>query len=111
MGRWAQARRRGGGGRPSGAIGPPPAPTLAIVNGFLLQTAGGGNDAGAAIWLRFSEEEGGPYFDWGEAVWAAVYDWGLIEELSVGWCEAVEVGNGVAYAGRSDPSNRVEINP
>lgn len=101
MGRWAQAKRRGGRGGLGPSLPAPPAPTLSEDAGDLIQTAGGDDDTGGTIYLEEALAEGGPYTPRGSHAWASPWAWGTAAEFTGSWLRGYEVGNGVAYAGQS----------
>ncbi len=102
MGRWAQAKRRGAAGPKTPPLVPPPVPSLSIIDGYLRQTAAGGDDTGGKVHLFRAAGEGGPFLSYGVADWALVYPWGQEETLSGWWYTASEEGNNTVYAGLSE---------
>lgn len=107
MGRWAQARRRGGAARVSGPAGPPPAPLLTWEGENLVQTATGENDLGGMVRLWVGSNPGGPYTEELSNAWGPTRNWGDRGSLPMGYLVATEEGNGSAYVGASAYSNEV----
>lgn len=108
MGRWAQARRRGGSGHPPTTAGPPPAPVLRIQVTSLIQDAQGGSDVGGICRLYGSDNDTGPWTEVGFASWLLHQDWGNPLGYGGAWLAAREEGNGHDYVGLSDLSNVIE---
>lgn len=105
MGRYAQARRRGGVGGAGGGLLPPPAPVLVNIAGHVSQRATGLDDTGGRMQLQ--QREGGTE-EWAEAgdePWAHEFDWGVVGLFEDNELRAREVGNGVDYLGNSEWSD------
>jgi hypothetical protein len=112
MGRWAQAKRRGGHAAQPSAPTAPPAPLLSIVGPNLVQTAQGAADPGGTVELWMSETEVGGYGQIsGPNPWAAVYSWGPWAGYPEGFYYVKETGNGTVYVGTSLPSNILQQTP
>ena len=105
MGKWAQSRKRGGGGPPKILLEAPPAPTLYAEDTNLYQGALGGDDTGGHIRLQTSNDglTGWAAFDAGP--WTAIRYWGDTGNLPAVFFRCLEDGNGSYYAGTSPPSN------
>lgn len=109
MGRYAQARRRGGVAGAAPALTPPPAPGIGIVGGDVIQTALGGDDTGGLVKLYTSGDGEEPWTFYTQAAWEAVHNWGSELLLPPGWVRVTEAGNGSAYDGESLPSTAIEV--
>jgi len=104
MGRWAQAQRRGGSGPGVPSLGPPPAPALTRDgdNGRIVPA--NVIDGGGQFRCYFSNDSV-------NYALVATEDYHPLERIvfdlllnGTGWYYATEVGNNVAYAGESAPS-------
>jgi hypothetical protein len=109
MGRWAQARRRGKANNVMPGVGPPPAPMLAIDGSDLVQTANGAADTGGLCRLYYRVSPASVRALVQEAPWVAVQVYADGAEGPVGFYNATEVGNGLAYSGESPESNQVHV--
>jgi len=108
MGKWSTYRKRGSAGR-APALGPPPAPTLRVTGGVVLQDATGLDDAGGLVRLEQSEDGISEWETWGSQPWDNPTEWGQQEEWEGSFVRAFETGNGIVYAGESAPSNILEL--
>lgn len=109
MGRYAQAKRRGGRPGPRSALGPPPAPTLLFEGDQLTQRATGADDAGGQIELWYSADGEVPYEIQNTLPWHTPHGWGTSQTLLPGFYLARELGGGHNYAGRSTASPAIEV--
>ena len=107
MGRWAQARRRGGKPVAGGGPSPPPAPFLQWEVGDLIVTATGGDDTGGLLRLYQADLIEGPYYPFDARAWAGSERWDAGSFEPRFWYVATEEGNGVNYAGESPQSGPV----
>lgn len=110
MGKWSQYRRRGKPQNQSAAgPGAPPAPTLSVSDGHVLQTANGGTDTGATCTLYTSTDGGITFLFFDSEDWAHLYDWGPASNFTGIFVYATETGNGTTYIGESTPSNVLSL--
>lgn len=109
MGRWAQAKRRGGRLRVIGAPTAPPAPLLQIIANDVVQTATGDDDTGGGLELEVSPDGVTEWESWDVGVWTAAQTWGTVAAMQGFWYRGREYGNGVAYVGTSDWSAVLEV--
>lgn len=109
MGRWAQARRRASLLPTQPALGPPPAPVLAVVGSDVVQTAQGADDLDGSVRLEYSEGEEIPFQEWDNHQWNRVHNWGPAENFGGYRLRAIQVGGGSAYVGESEPSNILDF--
>jgi len=102
MGKWAQQKKRGS----SSDIGlsPPPAPFLHDTAGDLIQDATGVADAGGIIEISEGDTEEGPWVLCASHAWDPSYNWGAVADFEGPYLSAVEIGNGIVYAGTSQRS-------
>lgn len=109
MGRWAQARKRGGCADGGLHLPLPPAPTLTLAGTVGTQTANGDDDTGGQVRLYSSTTGSAPWVEVDTDAWADPYDWGDLQLPATMWYRATEIGNNVAYAGESPPSEAVQV--
>lgn len=102
MGRYAQARRRGGIGGAGGGLLPPPTPLLLNIAGHVTQRATGLDDTGGRMELQQREPPETEWTDAGDEPWAHEFDWGLDDLFPDRELRAREVGNGADYLGNSE---------
>lgn len=101
MGRWAQAKRRGGKPGVVQGPGPPLTPEAEVSGGHLWQNATGGDDTGGTVRLMRAATENGGYSQHATSAWAAAKDWGTTASLAGFWYRCQEIGNGTSYGGQS----------
>ena len=104
MGRWAQSRKRGGGGAPDAQLSPPPQPQLAEVVGEIIQASKGLDDTGGSLTLQQSVDEGLNWTDLETTEWEFSQNWGPADFYAPTWLRCTETGNGTTYAATSAPS-------
>lgn len=104
MGRWAQAKRRGGRGRTAAALSPPPAPSLFVDDVDIIIEPTGADDFGGAFRLETSATGSEPWSEHETLAWDPHVSPGTVAEFAGLHLRVIEVGNGVAYNGESPPS-------
>lgn len=104
MGRWAQAKRRGGGVSAGGVLGAPLAPRLFEDGGSLWTESYSPDNTGGFLRLEWRPDEETAFEMWGSAPWAAFNEWASTDTLDPGDYRAIEIGNGSTYVGESAPS-------
>lgn len=105
MGRYAQARRRGGTPPTGPGIPAPPAPVLSVDDGSVHQHAQGLNDDGGRVVIYATDPGDINWLEFGNEVWVSNQDWGVVGLFEDLILRAKEVGNGVDYVGDSEWSN------
>jgi hypothetical protein len=111
MGRWATVRRRSSSAVSAAPLGPPPAPSLDVVENFLIQTNSGLPNNGGTITLYTSPDGLAPWTVEYSVAWELVRDWGPIAGLPELFLAADSIGNGIAYSGPSEKSNVYDNTP
>jgi hypothetical protein len=105
MGRWATVRRRSSSSVSASALGPPPAPSLAEVGGFLIQTNSGVNNSDGLCTLYQSPNGIDEWAFVEDFPWQLVFDWGEVGILPEEFLAVTSTGNGIVYVGESARSN------
>ncbi len=104
MGRWAQGKRRGGGGTLVPTVGPPPQPLLYVQDLEVVAESTSTTDVLGYIDLELSADGNPPWNVEVSSGWARTVSFGLADQWEGLHARAVERGNGVDYAGPSAPS-------
>jgi hypothetical protein len=86
-------------------LGPPPAPSLDAVGGFLIQTNSGVNNAAGLCSLYHSPDGLDPWTLAVDFPWQLVFDWGDLATLPEEFLAVTSTGNDIAYVGESARSN------
>lgn len=109
MGKYATYRKRGTSSPAAVPLLPPPPPDLHVDGDDLISVAQGTDDTSGFSRLYRSDVEEGPFSLEAEVAWAAALNWGTTEDLAPGYFRTTELGNGIAYAGQSEPSAIVQL--
>ena len=105
MGKWAQYRKRGGGGPLPSVLGPPPAPVLVFADPALQIFAQGFDDTAGLYYIQLRVGLGGAWTTIDELQWYAFLELGSYSEGGTSYYRIQERGNHIAYEGLSAPSN------
>lgn len=110
MGRWAQAKRRGGRPSPPRGLSQSPPPNAVISGASLQITPTGDDDSGGEFRIYHAASAGGPWsYDYDSALWDVVFLQPLAAYQSGEWLSVREWGNGFTYAGLSARSQIVQV--
>lgn len=109
MGRWSQARRRGGRSSLGAGLGPPPPPLLTVEANYLTVTPQGDPDPGGTLLVYYSEDDLPPPNAWASHSYENPWPVCNFNELDPGYYWAQETGGGTAYSGSSDLSEPLQF--
>jgi hypothetical protein len=99
MGRYSQARRRGGGSLAAAVLPAPPAPGLSAHYEEVWQYTAAAPNEGGTVQLWQSADGVGGWIMYGSAAWETEKLWGSVAEFTGSYLRARDVGNGVTWAG------------
>jgi hypothetical protein len=101
VGRWAQAKRRGGGPAGPSGPGPPPAPVFGIVGASVFIYPTGADDEGGQFEVERSPSGLGVWSHLVNVGWDPEAYFGEIDDLTGYDYRVAEIGNGAVYVGQS----------
>ena len=101
MGRWAQARRRGGRKAGQGPLGPPTPPQVIEIGGNLVELSLVASDLGGRLRLWTADAPEGPFVQTEDVPWVPAHNFGAIAGFEGSVWAGTEVGNGSDYVGES----------
>ena len=109
MGKYATYRKRGATTGAESTLPVPPPPAMPEPEEDLRVRQFEPDNTGGVYRLYYSEAGVAPWDHVATVAWAGVQVWGDVDDYDAGSYYSTTVGNGVDFAGESDPSNIIVL--